>query len=187
MTANGAGTELIYTNYRRPGMSDTEWTSLKSWMVADLLALQSVLEARGPVGPMMPAKVVGYSIERPVGEVYTYLAEPTNFAEWVFVGDARMTPLPEGEWSVETSVGPRVIRFAGRNDHGILTYYSRLGPGRPALPVPMRVMANGQGTTLIYVFYQRPNSSEAEWSSIVEWITSDLEALKSMLESKAFA
>lgn len=179
---NGAGTELVYTNFRRPGMGEVEWASLKTWLVTDLLALQSLLEARGTTAPLMAAKVVSHSIARPLHEVYAYLAEPTNFGSWAFAGDAAMRPLGAGEWAVETSVGPRIIRFAGRNDFGVLTYFSRLDAGSPPHPVPMRVLPNGAGTELIYVFYQRPGSSDADFRSVVEWVTADLLALKSLLE-----
>ena len=184
LVANGAGSELIYTNYRRPGMGDTEWTSLKTWVVSDLLALQSLLEARGRVEPVLPARVVSYRIDRPVREVYEFLQAPQNFGKWAFAGDAAMVSLGGGEWAVETSVGPRIISFAGRNEFGVLTYTSRLASGRPPHPIPMRVAANGEGTQLSYVFFRRPEFSSDEWTSLIEWVMADLEALKSLLETR---
>lgn len=184
VVANGAGSHLIYTNYRRPGMDDTEWASLKAWVVTDLLALQSLLEARGRVAPLLPVQLASYRIDRPLEEVYAFLQGPRNFAKWAFAGDAAMRRLRGGEWAVETSVGPRIIRFAEPNALGVLTYYSRLGPDLPAHPIPMRVAANGAGTELTYVFLKRPEYSDDEWASLIEWVKADLEALKSLLEAR---
>ena len=72
----------------------------------------------------MPARALSYGIDRPMRQVYEFLAEPLNFASWAFAGDARMQPLSGGEWAVETSVGPRIVRFGGRNADGILTYFA---------------------------------------------------------------
>ena len=183
VVANGAGTQMTYTNFRRDGVTDEQWESLKTWIQTDLLALQSLLESEGKVEPMFPSKVVSLGIGRPVRVVFDFLARPENFGKWAFAGETRMEPLGDGEWAVETSVGPRVVRFGGRNTFGILTYYSRLTAGDVPHAIPMRVMPNGEGTELIYVFYQRPGVTDEQWASVIEWVTTDLLALKSMLEA----
>jgi hypothetical protein len=180
---NGAGTELIYTNFRRDGMNDAEWASLKSWVVTDLLALQSLLETRGRLPVAHEAKVLSFGIDRPMPEVYDFLIRPRNFASWGFVGDAEMVAIADGEWQVETTVGPRILRFGQPNDAGILTYTSRLRPDTEPHPVPMRVMPNGEGTELMFVFYKRPQDSDEGWASTVEWVSADLLVLKSLLEA----
>jgi hypothetical protein len=179
--ANGAGTELIYTNFRWPGMSDLEWESAKSWITADYLALQSLLEEQGVVGSMMAAEVVSFPIARPLEKVYDFLLEPENFSRWAFVGDTAMRDLGNGEWSVETSVGPRILHFATRNDYFVLTHSSR-PPGELAHTIPMRLLRNGDGAQLVYVFLQYEGLADAEWRSMIEWVTTDLGALKSYLE-----
>jgi hypothetical protein len=181
---NGGGTELVYTNFRWPGMSELAWASSKSWITADYLALQSLLESRGKVEPMAPARVVTFSIARPLREVYEFLLRPQNFASWAFVGDTQMSNLGDGDWAVETSVGPRILRFAERNRNFVLTHSARVAPGDTPSVIPMRLMANGDGTELIYVFLPRPSLSEAEWGSMIEWVTADLGALKSYLENE---
>jgi uncharacterized protein YndB with AHSA1/START domain len=182
VVANGPGTEVVYTNFRREGMSSEEWASLKTWVATDLLALQSLLESHGRVEGLFPARAIGISIRQPLRQVYGFLAEPLNFPRWAFAHETQMEPLPGGEFAVETSVGPRIMKFAERNAFGILTYTSRLKEGGAPLPIPMRVFPNGEGTELSYVFYQRPHTTETEWRSVMEWVTADLLALKSMLE-----
>lgn len=180
---NGAGTELVLTCFRHPLMEEAEWASFRSWLDSDFLALQSLLEARGVVAPLYKARAISLGIARPLGEVYDFLAEPTHFSSWAFVEHSRMEPLGQGEWGVETSVGRRIVRFGPRNDHGVLTYESRLSLADPWHLLPMRVLGNRAGTELVYVFLQRPGSSEAAFASLMEWVTADLLALKSILEA----
>lgn len=166
-------------------MTDSEWSSLKTWVTTDLLALQSLLETRGKIAPLFEAKAISLSIDRPVREAYDFLAEPTNFAKWAFVDDPRMTPIEDGQWAAETSVGSRVLRFATpRNRLGIVSYESRLNLETELHPVPMRVLANGEGTELVFVFFRRPQNSAEEWASIIEWVTADLLVLKTLLETR---
>lgn len=182
---NGAGTELVLTCFRHPLVTDAEWSSFRHWLGADFLALQSVLEARGKAEPVFDAKAISVGIARPMQQVYDYLSEPANFASWAFVDDARMVSLGQGEWGVETTVGRRIIKFAPRNDFGILTYQARLSLEDAPHLVPMRVLANGEGTELVYVFLRRPGSSKEAFASLIDWVTADVLVLKSILEADA--
>lgn len=181
--ANGAGTELIYTNFKRHGWTEAEWTSAKHWVVSDLLALQSMLDARGPVSPLLAAHTVSYSIARPMRDVFEFILEPANFSKWGFAGDVELTRINADEWAAETSVGRRILTFPRRNDFGVLDYRMRLAVDGPQMLMPMRVQPNGDGAELIYTFLQRPGSSDEEWQSVIEWFSTDLVALKSMLEA----
>jgi len=133
---------------------------------------------------MLNSHTLNVQIARPLDEVYEFLLEPTNFGKWAYAGDAQMKYLGGRDWAVETSVGPRIIRFAERNSFGILDYFALLTADSPPHPIPMRVVANGEGTELIYTSFQRPGMSEAEWKSVIEWVTADLYALKSLLEAR---
>jgi hypothetical protein len=46
VTPNEGGTELTFTFYQRPGMSEEEFASAIEWVTMDFLTLKSVLEAR---------------------------------------------------------------------------------------------------------------------------------------------
>jgi len=122
-------------------------------------------------------------IDRPLAVVYEFLLEPRNFAKWAFVGDVNMKHLGGQDWSVESSVGPRILRFAVRNDFGVLDHFAFLTPDSPPHPIAMRVVANGDGTELLYTSFQRPQMPDAEWRSMIEWVNTDLMALKSLLEA----
>ena len=132
---------------------------------------------------MRNSKTFSISINRPVDEVYEFLLDPTNLLKWVFIGHGRMRHLKDRDWEVETTVGRRVLRFAERMPLGVLDHYALLSENAEPHPIPMRVVANGEGTELIYTSFQRPGMSELEWKSVIEWVTVDLLALKSLLEA----
>jgi hypothetical protein len=132
---------------------------------------------------MFKSKTIGLSIERPVGEVYEFLLEPRNFPSWAFP-DANMTHLGGTDWQLETSVGPRIIRFAERNPFGILDHATMRAAGERPHPIAMRVVANATGTELIYTSFKRDDFSDAEWDSMLEWVMTDLMSLKTLLESR---
>lgn len=46
VTPNEEGTDLVFTFYQRPGMSDEQFASAIEWVTTDFLALKAVLEAR---------------------------------------------------------------------------------------------------------------------------------------------
>lgn len=132
---------------------------------------------------MLTSRTFGIPIARPVDEVYEFLLEPTNFAKWAFVGDTQMRHLGGRDWLVETSVGTRILRLAERNAFGILDHFSLLTPDDTPHPIAMRVIANEGGTELAYTCFQRRDMSDEQWLSMIEWITADLLALKSLLEA----
>jgi hypothetical protein len=132
---------------------------------------------------MLNSHTFTLQIDRSLADVYEFLLEPRNFAKWAFVGDVRMKHLSGRDWSVETSVGPRILRFAERNGFGVLDHFSFLTPDSPPHPIAMRVIDNHGGTELVYTSFQRAEMPDAQWQSQIEWVNTDLLALKSLLES----
>ena len=50
--------------------------------------------------------------------------------------------------------------------------------------MPLRAEACGDGTEMSITFIQRPDMSEEAFKSIIEWITTDLLVLKTVLEAR---
>jgi hypothetical protein len=132
---------------------------------------------------MFASIVVKVDIDRPFAEVYEFLAEPLNFAVWAANPGSAMEPLDGGDWLVELPRGKAVIRFAPRNTFGVLDYqvFAPGGSGGPVTPV--RLVPNGQrGTTLTVTWFQRDGVTDERFRSDVEWIESDLQRLKTLIE-----
>ncbi|WP_375452144.1 SRPBCC family protein [uncultured Devosia sp.] len=131
---------------------------------------------------MRRTHTISVSILRPLAEVYAYLATPINYEQWAAVDKGSLKPLDNGDWQAETPFGLRHFRFSPPNPHGVLDH-AIFAPGGEVIYNPMRVVANEEGSELSFMFFRREGMSDAEFSSAVEWITTDFLALKSLLEA----
>ena len=134
---------------------------------------------------MYNSRTIAIAIQRPADEVFHFVLDPLNFMKWAFVGQSTMRHLRATDWEVETSVGRRILRLGKSNPNMILDHYSLRSEGDEPLPIPMRVVPNQEGSILIHTFFQRPELSDAEWESLIEWVTTDLMTLKTLLESRS--
>jgi hypothetical protein len=129
------------------------------------------------------AITINVDIERPLTKVYEFLAEPLNFPSWATgVGDS-FEHQSGNDWVSNTPTGRIVFRFAERNRFGILDVITMPEGGEP-IYVPVRVVANGEGTQIILTLLQRPGMSDEHLQSDAEWTRSNLQALKSLLENR---
>lgn len=131
---------------------------------------------------MLASTIVQVSIERPYAEVYEFLADPLNFKRWAANPDGEMEPLDGGDWLVDLPRGRMAIRFAPRNNFGVLDYqvFARGEDGGPVTPV--RLVPNQSGCDLYLVWFRKPGITDEQFQSEADWITSDLQRLKTLLE-----
>ncbi|HSD97418.1 MAG TPA: hypothetical protein VLB06_09790 [Sulfuricaulis sp.] len=121
------------------------------------------------------------SINRRPHEVYDFASAPENFPKWA-TGAGKSIKKVNGEWIVETPQGPMKVRFTERNDFGVLDHYVIPGPGTE-LYIPMRVIANGTGSEMIFTLFRLPDMSDEKYAADAEWVMRDLNALKKLLEA----
>jgi uncharacterized protein YndB with AHSA1/START domain len=131
---------------------------------------------------MRASVVITVAIERPFAEVYAFLADPMNFAKWAVNPGSIMTPIGGGDWLVDRPRGQSGIRFAPRNNFGVLDYevFPVTGGNGPVTPV--RLVPNGDGCELVLIWLQRDGVSEEKFRSDAEWVQSDIQRLKTLLE-----
>ena len=55
--------------------------------------------------------------------------------------------------------------------------------GEEPVMMPMRVVANGEGTEVMFLFYRRDDMNDEQFKSTIEWVTTDLLTLQSLLET----
>ena len=134
--------------------------------------------------PVQPVRHISVAISRPVKEVYAFLAQPENMPRWAS-GLGRSLRHVEGtEWLVESPAGPMRVRFSERNPFGVLDHTVVPAHGE-AMHNPMRVLANGDGSEVVFSLFQRPGMSDAEFARDADWVLRDLLALKAHLECGA--
>ena len=128
-----------------------------------------------------PVSHISIGIDRPLAEVYAFLAEPGNFPKWASGLGASFRHIAGTDWQVDTPEGPMIVRFSERNAFGVLDH-TLLPEKGAAMPNPMRVFANGEGSEVVFSLLRRPGMSDADFERDAAWVTRDLQALKALLE-----
>lgn len=118
----------------------------------------------------------------PADRVYRFLVDPRNYPRWSAMEESGYHQLNSGDWAGNTAFGFRHVRFTAPNTFGVLDH-AVFVPGEEILFSPMRVVANGEGSELIFTFFQRVETSHEQFDSTLEWIRVDLLALASVLET----
>lgn len=121
------------------------------------------------------------SINRDARDVYNFVCVPENFPRWA-PGLGKSLNKVKGEWIAETPEGPVKVRFTERNEFGILDHWVSPKPGLQ-IYIPMRVIANGSGSELIFTLFRLPDMSDEKFTADAEWVMRDLTTLKSLLEA----
>ena len=74
------------------------------------------------------------------------------------------------------------VRFTGRNELGVLDHDVILESG-VCVHNPMRVVANGDGSEVLFTIFRRPGLSDEEFAEDASAVARDLGALKRLLEA----
>jgi hypothetical protein len=132
--------------------------------------------------PVWRSTTLSVSIERPPRDVYAFVSNPENLPKWA-AGLGRSVRRAGGEWIVEMTDGPVRFEFVAPNEHGVLDHYVR-APGLEVLN-PMRVVANGSGSEVLFTVFQLPGMSDEKYGEDVRLVEADLRTLKKMLDERS--
>jgi hypothetical protein len=123
---------------------------------------------------------VSISIARPPSAVYAFASNPANAPAWAS-GLAGAINRVGSEWIAESPMGKIKIRFADQNAFGVLDHDVTL-PSGLTIHNPMRVMANGDGSEVVFSLFHLPGVSDAKFADDAAWVMKDLQTLKRVLE-----
>jgi hypothetical protein len=129
----------------------------------------------------MRVRHISVSIDRPFAEVYEFLAEPANFERWASGLGNGLRRIAGTVWQADGPQGGVTVRFSDRNVHGVLDHEVETPTGERFLN-PMRVIANGSGCEVVFTVFQRPGVSDETFEADADWVSRDLQALKTLLE-----
>jgi hypothetical protein len=124
---------------------------------------------------------VSVSILRPPGEVYAFAANPENLPRWAR-GLSGSIEEVNGDWIADSPMGKVKVRFATRNELGVLDHDVILESGERAHN-PMRVVANADGSELVFTLFRRPGMTDEAFAADAKAVEDDLRALKRLLEA----
>jgi uncharacterized protein YndB with AHSA1/START domain len=128
----------------------------------------------------LPSHTVTISIDCPPTTVYEFVSNPENLPIWAG-GLCQSVRKSDADWIVETPQGPMKVRFAEKNDFGVLDHYVTVAPGVEVY-VPMRVLANGSGSVVIFTLFRLPDMSDKKYAEDASLVERDLRTLKKVLE-----
>lgn len=119
-------------------------------------------------------------IARAPRDVYAYAGDPENMPLWAAGLGSGIRRAGE-HWEVQTPQGALVMRFTPPNDLGVLDHTVVL-PDGAEVHVPMRVIANGEGSEVLFTLYRQPEMGDAAFDRDTGMVERDLAALKTLLE-----
>ena len=124
-------------------------------------------------------------IARDCASVYDFLHRPENFPLWAS-GLANGLQLQSEDasgsaWVASGPAGEIRIRFAPRNDYGVVDHWVTLPDGE-VISVPLRVIANNGGSEVTLTLFRLPQMSDDIFARDADWVRRDLAQLKDVLE-----
>ena len=126
------------------------------------------------------ARTIGLTVPLDWRQVYETIWQPDFFPRWAS-GFSRSTLEPDGDaWRGEGPNGSVSIRFTDHNEDGVMDHVVETLAGE-VIHVPLRVIANGDGTEVLLTLFRRPGMSDSAFAADADWVRRDLGALRDLL------
>ncbi|MFJ4713313.1 SRPBCC family protein [Streptomyces sp. NPDC088785] len=120
-------------------------------------------------------------IRRTADQVYAYAADPLNLPSWAHGLGGTIEEI-DGRWIADSSPLGRVeVRFVPRNDLGVLDHDVTL-PSGETVHNPVRVIADGDGSEVVFTLRRRPGTSDADFERDADTVAADLDRLRTLVE-----
>ena len=129
---------------------------------------------------LLDVRHLSVSIARPPSVVYAFASNPANAPAWAS-GLAGAIEHVGSEWIAESPMGQVKIRFVEQNIFGVLDHDVTL-PSGVTIHNPMRVLANGEGSEVVFSLFHLPGVTDAKFGEDATWVMKDLQALKRVME-----
>jgi hypothetical protein len=146
----------------------------------DPAGLGTTRKGEAEMSTMLSSRTLSVSIRYSPGKVYEFVTNPENLPKWA-QGLGQSVRKQGPDWMVDTPQGPMKIRFADKNRFGVMDHYVTT-PAGVEVYVPMRVLANGSGSEVIFTLFRLPDMSDEKYAEDMRLVDRDLRALKDLLE-----
>ncbi len=129
----------------------------------------------------MPARIIHLTIDRPWRDVYAFASQPENIPRWA-AGLASGLSREGEDWIGDGGpIGKIRVRFAPRNDFGVIDHTVTLETGI-SFENALRVVPNGDGAEIMFTLIRQPDMDDKAFEKDVAAIHKDLSTLKGILE-----
>jgi hypothetical protein len=134
----------------------------------------------GKMGTTVESRTVSVRFSRSFQTVYEFLVNPENWNGWAR-GLGKSIRRSKNGWIADTENGTIGIRFTPRNAFGVVDHHVTRKSGSE-IYVPMRLIANGSGSELLFTLFREPDMSDERYAADMELVKQDLNALKDQVE-----
>lgn len=128
----------------------------------------------------LAAVTLSVTIRRDPQHVYDFISDPTKLPLWA-EGLGETVQKRDKDWIVQTPAGAMKIVFAERNSLGVADH-TVYPPNVAPVYVPMRVLANGNGSEVLFTLFRQPDMSDAQYERDAELVRRDLHKLQQLLQ-----
>ncbi|OXM85696.1 hypothetical protein [Paenibacillus rigui] len=129
-----------------------------------------------------PSRTWSISIQCPPERVYAYVYDLRHFPAWAVSFGLSSIEASEGKGVIETPEGPLTMQFVPKNTLGVLDHDVTL-PSGEINRIPMRVIANGTGSEVLFTLFRLPGVSEEAFQRDQVMVERDLLSLKGIMEN----
>lgn len=136
-------------------------------------------------GDVFDAQTLTTRLKRPWRQVYDFASNPANLPLWA-EGLGRGVERLGSRWFIETLSGRAELRFAERNPFGVMDHWVHFADGLVTY-VPFRVVANADGCEVMLTLFHLPGMTKADYERDAALVCRDLEALRTLLETRPAA
>lgn len=128
-----------------------------------------------------PVNIISITIDKPKDEVYKFASNPENFPKWlVFVQTIKKISVDS--WKAETTMGNVTFDFFPENTLGVIDHNVTF-PDKTVVHHSLRVIENGTGSKVVFVLFEMPGKTEADYKKEADAVRADLNKLKQVLEA----
>jgi len=131
---------------------------------------------------LMQSQTLAVSIAASPVVVYRFASNPANLPQWA-QGLGNSVELVDDKWIVQSANGSVTVRFAPANEFGVLDHYVTLESGVEVYS-PMRVIANGTGSELLFTLFHTPDQSAQQHAEDAKLVARDLLKLRGIIEAQ---
>lgn len=131
----------------------------------------------------MRTRTVSVEIAVPPETVYRCVRDPDQLPRWA-AGICKSVTVHGDVWHVDTGgeLGTVLLEFCPDNAFGVLDHRVTLPAGQ-GQNNPVRVVANGEGSELMFTVFQAEGVSDEAFLKDVQAVTRDLKTIKTLLEA----
>ena len=131
----------------------------------------------------MRSRTISVEISVPMDTVYRCVRDPNQLPLWAS-GICKSVTVKDDVWHVDTGteIGTVLLAFCEDNTFGVLDHTVTLPDGVAVLN-PMRVLANGEGSELLFTVFQTEGMSDEAFVKDIQAVTRDLKTIKTLLEA----